>query len=56
MMSIAVVTKGPVATAGSIFILARVIGTKEPTNAAADMEQTTASPTDMASISVLYRA
>jgi len=54
-MSMAVVTKGPVATAGSIFILANPIGTNEPTSAATDMEHTTARATDTASASMLYR-
>ena len=52
-MSIAVVTKGPVATAGSIFILANAIGTNEPTSAATDMEEITARATDIASAILL---
>ena len=52
-MSMAVVTKGPVATAGSIFTLAKAMGTKEPTRAASDMEDKTASATDTASASKL---
>ena len=51
----AVVTKGPVATAGSIFILAKTIGIREPIRAATDMELRTASPTDKANTSVVYR-
>ena len=47
-MSIAVVTKGPVATAGSTLTLANNIGTSDPTNAAMDMELITAIPTDAA--------
>ena len=54
-MSMEVVTKGPVATAGSIFILANAIGTNEPTSAATDMEERTARATDMANASLLYR-
>ena len=50
-----VVTNGPVATAGSILILANPIGTNEPTRAAMDMEQITARATDRASASMLYR-
>ena len=52
-MSIAVVTKGPVATAGSILILAKIIGTIDPDNAASVIEQTTAIPTDKARSNVL---
>ena len=54
MTSMAVVTKGPVATAGSIFILANPIGTNEPTSAATDIEEITASATDMAKASLLF--
>ncbi len=43
-----VVTKGPVATAGSILTRANNIGTKDPTKAAIDMELTTANPTEIA--------
>ena len=53
MMSMAVVTKGPVATAGSILILAKAIGTSDPTSAATDIEQRTASATASASASML---
>ena len=49
----AVVTNGPVATAGSILTLANPIGTRDPTSAAKDMELTTARATDMASASML---
>ncbi len=51
-MSTDVVTKGLEATAGSIFILAKAIGTIEPNKAATDMEQITESPTDSASAPV----
>ena len=44
MISMAVVTKGPVATAGSILSFAKAMGTKEPTNAATAIELTTAPP------------
>ena len=43
-----VVTKGPVATAGSIFNRANTMGTKEPTKAAMAMELMTARPTEIA--------
>ena len=55
MISMDVVTSGPVATAGSIWILANPIGTSEPTSAAMDMEQITARATDRASAPTLYR-
>ena len=44
----AVVTKGPVATAGSIRTLAKSIGTNDPTSAAIDMELTRAMLTEIA--------
>jgi hypothetical protein len=46
IMSIAVVTKGPDAMAGSTFILARVIGTRDPARAAMVMEENTPIATD----------
>ena len=49
----AVVTNGPVATAGSILTLAKTIGTRDPTRAATDIEQITAKATDTASATVL---
>ena len=52
-MSMAVVTKGPVATAGSTLILAKLIGTKDPIRAARVIEQITASATEMARASIL---
>ena len=41
-------TKGPVATAGSILIFSKSNGIPEPTKAATDIEETTASPTEIA--------
>ena len=49
----AVVTKGPVAMAGSMLTRANSMGTKDPTRAATDMEQSTALQTAMASMKVL---
>ncbi len=40
-----VVTKGPVATAGSMLSLSKIRGTMDPTRAATDMEVIMASPT-----------
>ena len=53
MISIAVVTNGPVATAGSILMRAKAMGTNDPTRAATDMEQITAMATEMARASML---
>ena len=50
-----VVTSGPVATAGSILILANTIGTSDPTRAAMDIEQITDRATEKAKASRLYR-
>ena len=51
----AVVTNGPVATAGSMLTRANPIGTSDPIRAAIDMEEITASETANASDSMLYR-
>ena len=48
------VTNGPVATAGSIFILAKNIGTIEPIKAATDIDVRSANATDKERNIILY--